>query len=122
MGLSVNLRNAVPVRGRKQIEQSVMYIWQFQVFEKCSPREGTETLISGFIDIKYFSYLRNAVPVRGRKPISYTLQELLQKIFEKCSPREGTETCRLGTLLLPLDMHLRNAVPVRGRKHGLYDY
>ena len=89
--LSWHLRNAVPVRGRKPdsvstLTISTVFIWEMQSpwgdgnssyvpfvtstiipFEKCSPREGTET------------------PPRYYRNININP-------FEKCSPREGTET------------------------------
>ena len=64
-----------------------------RLFEKCSPREGTETNCQIYMTDCSISYLRNAVPVRGRK---------LQLI-----------PCPCGTPYAP---YLRNAVPVRGRK------
>ena len=84
------LRNAVPVRGRKPFSFVIVTDEDFLKFEKCSPREGTETFKTATHCIS-IDNLRNAVPVRGRKHVSL----LSSTVFIS---------------------HLRNAVPVRGRK------
>ena len=113
------------------------------LFEKCSPRKGTETFLHSNMELLWRKDLRNAVPARGRKLVIYilflhiiTIWEMQspwgdgnkkrtrgQSVdygFEKCSPREGTET--LCSFLPPVFncSDLRNAVPVRGRKRFSY--
>ena len=114
------------------------------VFEKCSPRKGTETR-NLCISNTVISYLRNAVPARGRKPGIARYTWLIVRLFEKCSPRKGTETWirksgawemqRIWEMQSPQGdgnhiwetfnicaSNLRNAVPARGRKLISDDY
>ena len=65
INITNHLRNAVPVRGRKQ--GICFSVSSESLFEKCSPREGTETFLT-------------------------TNDTFWHLPFEKCSPREGTET------------------------------
>ena len=62
------------------------------LFEKCSPRKGTETImvVQTYAWTAY-NNLRNAVPARGRKR-RHGKCAVLSRTFEKCSPRKGTET------------------------------
>ena len=91
--ISYNLRNAVPERGRKLFCLKVRYCGRVITFEKCSPREGTETKIMRSecrdADFKF----EKCSPREGTETSFFPFfQTHLMKLFEKCSPREGTET------------------------------
>ena len=62
------------------------------LFEKCSPREGTETRYITDRSVLQHVHLRNAVPARGRKRVA------------------------TGFVDHDVSIYLRNAVPARGRK------
>ena len=111
--LAIYLRNAVPVRGRKRVVGCDLQWWRI-VFEKCSPREGTETSAGPLLTVLRLLF-EKCSPREGTETPSQGLFERGYVVFEKCSPREGTETVLTGDRLDKV-MHLRNAVPVRGRK------
>ena len=83
------------------------------LFEKCSPREGTETQRTQ-LKIDGIKHLRNAVPVRGLKLQVLPMSHGRFQIWEMQSPwGDGN--------IVPytpktFGWNLRNAVPVRGRK------
>ena len=112
------LRNAVPVRGRKQLARFIDNPLS-TVFEKCSPREGTETC--GKLETVYNDkpeIFEKCSPREGTETRLRCFSHSPRRLFEKCSPREGTET-KLLSFSCYLVSNLRNAVPVRGRKRFL---
>ena len=135
---STYLRNAVPARGRKQLNRW-FYRHSCNRFEKCSPRKGTET-ITGRTVSGMDSLFEKCSPRKGTETSNRTLSMFSRLQFEKCSPRKGTETriCFTGrwNIWIIWEMqspqgdgnveclggknseayHLRNAVPARGRK------
>ena len=85
-----NLRNAVPVRGRKPKRKSRKR--RRMQFEKCSPREGTETIVDENLISSSVKKFEKCSPREGTETYSFSYFLNLFFLFEKCSPREGTET------------------------------
>ena len=108
------LRNVFPARGRKR-SSAIGRMKLFQ-FEKCIPREGTETsnnqsyklqrwyiweMYSPWgdgnsfwfsLNVAFIFYLRNVFPREGTETRRLWALPARSKQFEKCIPREGTET------------------------------
>ena len=83
------LRNAVPARGRKP---SSVLESTLKLFEKCSPRKGTETWIrkSGAWEMQRIWEMQS--PQGDGNLLFITISPPFIVKFEKCSPRKGTET------------------------------
>ena len=111
----LELKNKIPVRGRKLSELPPKFAATFSV-EKQNPRKGTETAMQITPKISHQLLLKNKIPVRGRKrKHKHKLKNQFTSVLKNKIPVRGRKlSCRRPKCtIFP---KLKNKIPVRGRK------